>query len=172
MNQEIIDQQCNVSGNDQLSLHVLCEEDFPWLLLWMTKESHASLSLLLQTTKGSSEIIIITGVINEHERISLMTVYAAAFTRLKTSYILQPGEYSIQQLQLNPLIYNNPALDDLVTCYLKCLFMKDGVRKVYWEINQLDKLYFELAQKAGFRKSPIQDHLQYALYEYTGIPDL
>lgn len=172
MDQEIKDQQCNVSGSDQLSLHVLCEEDFPWLLLWMTKETHASLSVLLQTARGSSEITLITGIINEHERISLLTVYAAAFTRLKTAYVLQPGEFSIQQLQLNPLIYNNPALDDLLTCYLKYLFREPGFKKIYWEINHMDKLYLELALKAGFHKSPGQDQLQCTLYECAGIPDL
>lgn len=155
--------------SDPISLHPLCEEDFPWLLLWMTKETHASLSLLLQTTKGSTEIIIITGINNEQARISLLTVYAAAFTKFKTAYTLQAGEYSIQQLQLNPLILNNkPVLFYLLSHYTDYLFTKLKVKKVFWEINHIDKLYLELAQKAGFRKSEIQDQMQYTLYEYAG----
>jgi hypothetical protein len=172
MDQEIKDQQCSVSGSDQISLHVLCEEDFPWLLLWMTKEDNVSLSELLQTTKGRPEIIIITGIINAHERISLLTVYAAAFTQLKTACVLQPGEYSIQSLQLNRLIHNNPVLGDLLTCYLRFLFTKAAARKIFWEINHIDKLYIDLAQKAGFRKSPGQDQLKYTLYECERLPGL
>jgi|GEM_PF-1364636 len=165
MDQKIKDQQCSVSGSDQISLHELCEEDFPWLLLWMVKEDPVSLFELMKTTKGRPEINIITGIINAHERISLMTVYAAIFTQLRTAYVLQAGEYSIQSLQLNPLIHNNPVRDDLVSCYLNYLFMKVGARKIFWEINHMDKVYLELAQKAGFRKSAIQDQLQYTLYE-------
>ena len=168
MSQEIKDQQDGQPADDQLSLHALCEEDFPWLLLWMTKETHASLSLLLQTTKGSSEIVIITGIINDHERVSLLTAYAAPFTRLKTSYILQAGEYSIQQLQLNPLINNKPVLFDLLGQYAAYLFTKSGAKKILWEISHLDKLYKELAERAGFRPSAVQDQLHYTLYEYAG----
>ena len=170
MNQEINDQQDGLSENDRLSLHGLCEEDFAWLLLWMTKETHASLSLLLQTTKGSSEIIIITGVMNGRERVSLITVYAAVFTRLKNAYVLQPGEYSIQQLQLNPLIVlnSNPVLFELLGHYVAYLFGKPGMKKIFWEINHLDKLYIELAERTGFRKSDVQDQQQYMLYEYAG----
>lgn len=167
MNQEIKDQQCGLSGNDQLSLHVLCEEDFPWLLLWMIKETHGSLSLLLQTTKSSTEIMIITGIINEHERVSLLTIYAAAFTRLKTVYTLQKGDCSIQQLQLNPLIHNKLVLNNLLSCYLDFLFNKAGIKKVFWEINHMDKLYIELAREAGFRPTDFQDQVQYTLYEYA-----
>lgn len=154
---------------DPISLHPLCEEDFPWLLLWMIKETHASLSLLLQTTKGSAEIVIITGIIDDHERVSLLTIYAAAFTKFKTAYALQTGEYSIQQLQLNPLVLNNhPVLFDLLSHYTDYLFAKLKAKKIFWEINHIDKLYIELAEKAGFRKSDIQDQLQYTLYEYAG----
>lgn len=170
MSGEIKDQQGDLLDNDQLSLHALCEEDFPWLLLWMTKETHASLSLLLQTTKGSSEIIIIAGVMNEHERVSLLTVYAAAFTRLKTAYILQEGECSIQQLQLNPLLVlnNNPVLFELLDHYITYLFPKPGMKKIFWEIHHIDKLYRELAERAGFRRSDVPDQQHYTLYEYAG----
>jgi hypothetical protein len=167
MSQDEKDQQDGWSPDDHISLHNLCEEDFPWLLLWMVKETHASLSLLLQTTKGSSEIFIITGIINELARISLLTVYASAFTRLKTAYTLQKNEYSIQQLQLNPLLFNKPALYNLLTEYVDQLRSKLGATKILWEINQVDKLYVELALKAGFRKSETQDQVQqYTLYEF------
>ncbi|MBO9566756.1 MAG: hypothetical protein J7621_28545 [Niastella sp.] len=168
MSQEINDQQDGQAGDDQLSLHPLCEEDFPWLLLWMTKENNASLSLLLQTTKSSSEIIIITGVINQHERVSLLTAYSAVFTRLRTAYTLQSGEYSIQQLQLNPLIYNKSVRFELLKQYIEYLIKKVAAKKILWEINHLDKLYMDLAEKAGFNKSVVQGQVQLTLYEYAG----
>lgn len=168
MSQETKGQQDGQTGDDQLSLHPLCEEDFPWLLLWMTKENHPSLFLLLQTTRSSSEIIIITGVINQHERVSLLTVYSAAFTRLRTAYTLQPDEYSIQQLQLNPLIFNKPVRFELLKHYADYVIEKLGAKKILWEINHLDKLYKELAEKAGFYRSPKQDQVQLTLYEYAG----
>jgi hypothetical protein len=168
MSQEINDQRDSQAGDDQLSLHTLCEEDFPWLLLWMTKENHASLFLLLQTTQSSSEIIIITGVINQHERVSLLTVYSAAFTRLRTAYTLQPDEYSIQQLQLNPLIFNKPVRFELLRQYTDYLINQLGAKKVLWEIHHLDKLFRELAEKAGFYRSAVQDQVQLTLYEYAG----
>ncbi|WP_315820639.1 hypothetical protein [Paraflavitalea speifideaquila] len=166
MGQEVKDQQDGWSGDDHISLHVLCEEDFPWLLLWMVKETNASLSLLLQTTKGSSEIVIITGIINEQPRISLLTVYASAFTRLKTAYVLQKNEFSIQQLQLNPLLFNKRALYSLLGTYITYLRSNKGASKILWEIHQKDKLYAKLAEKAGFRKSETQDQVQYTLYEF------
>ncbi|NII23635.1 hypothetical protein HB364_00990 [Pseudoflavitalea sp. X16] len=169
MNQAINDPQNGPPGSDRISLHPLCEEDFPWLLLWMVQETNASLALLLQTTKGSAEITIITGVINNHERVSLLTVYAAAFTRLKTAYTLQPGEYSIQQLQLNPLILNKKTvLFSLLGHYTHYLFTRLKANKIFWEIPNIDVLYHELAQKAGFRKTAIQDQRLYTLYEYAG----
>jgi hypothetical protein len=169
MGQEILEKENVLSYDDPVSLHTLCEEDFPWLLLWMTKETNASLSLLLQTTKGSTEIIIITATINHHERVSLLTVYAAAFTKLKTGYDLQPGEYSIQQWQLNPLILKNKqVLFTLLDHYTNYLFKSRVATKIVWEIHHLDELYHELAQKAGFRKSGLQSHKNYILYEYVG----
>ncbi len=168
MSQETKDQQDGQAGDDQLSLHTLCVEDFPWLLLWMTKETNVSLSLLLQTTRGSSEIIILTGIINQHERVSLLTVYSAAFTRLRTAYALQPEEYSIQQLQLNPLILNKPARFELLGQYADYIVKKKGAKKILWEIHHLDKLHKELAEKAGFYRSAVQDQVQLTLYEYAG----
>lgn len=155
---------------DQVSLHLLREEDFPWLLLWMVKETHASLAWLLQTTKGSEEIIIITGIINGRERVGLLTVYSSVFTRLKTPYILVEGEYSIQNLQLNPLIYGRAALTQLLPRYLDFLLARAGAKKIYWEIHHTDKLYTELAREAGFGPSAIQGQAAYTLYEYAGKP--
>lgn len=168
MNQGIKDQQEGLSDDDQLSIHELCEDDFPWLLLWMINETHGSLSLLLQSTKGSSGIIILSGVINQHERVSMLTVYSAAFTKLKTAYTLQPNEYSIQQLQLNPLIYKRPVRFELLNQYAAYLVNKLGATKIVWEIHQLDKLYRELAEKAGFYPSAVQNQVRYTLYEYAG----
>lgn len=170
MSADTKDQPDGSSGNDQISFHLLREEDFPWFLLWMTRETHASLSLLSQTTKGTAGIIIITGILNRRERISMMTVYAAAFTRLRTAYTLGPGEFSIQQLQLNPLIHDKPVLYELLPGYMDYLFREAGARKIFWEISHLDTRYAELARKAGFRPSGIQDQVQYTLYEYAGTP--
>ena len=169
MGQEIKEKQNVLSHDDHISLYALCEEDFPWLLLWMTKETSASLSLLLQTTKDSTEITIITAIINHHERVSLLTVYAAAFTRLKTGYHLQHGEYSIQQWQLNPLVLNNKqVLFSLLDHYTDYLFKTIRATKIFWEIHHMDEMYHELAQKAGFSKSGLQGHKNYTLYEYAG----
>lgn len=168
MSQETKDQHDGQAGDDKLSLHTLREEDFPWLLLWMTKETNVSLSLLLQTTRGSSEINILTGVINQHERVSLLTVYSAAFTRLRTAYALQPEEYSIQQLQLNPLILNKPVRFELLGQYADYIIKNKKAKKILWEIHHLDKLHKELAEKAGFYRSAVQDQVQLTLYEYAG----
>jgi hypothetical protein len=156
------------STDSQLTLHPLCEEDFPWFLMWMTKETTSSLSLLLQTTRNSKEIIMLTGVIDDRTRISLLTLYAASFTRLKTGYTIQSGEYSIQQLQVNPLLLNNQqALFSLIECYTAYIFSHFGAKKILWEIHQLDKLYHELAAKAGFRATTGQPEMPWILYEYA-----
>jgi hypothetical protein len=157
-----------LSNDSQISCHSFCEDDLPWLLMWMTKETTSSLSLLLQTTRNSTEIVIITGIINQRERISLLTLYAAAFTRLKAGYQMQPGEYSIQQLQINPLLLNNqPALYSLIECYIGYIFSHIAATKIIWEIHQLDKLHHELAAKAGFRPVAKQGDAQYTMYEYA-----
>lgn len=110
-----------------------------------------------------------TGVMNNLERVSLLTVYAAAFTRLKTAYTLQQGEYSIQQLQLNPLILNKrTVLFSLLGHYIHYLFTRLGASKIFWEISTIDVLYHELAQMAGFHKTAIQDQRLHTLYEYAG----
>ena len=154
--------------DSQLILHPLCEEDFPWFLMWMTKETTSSLSLLLQTTRSSKEIIIIAGVIDRRERISLLTLYAPAFTRLKTGYPIQAGEYSIQQLQINPLLLNNqPVLFELIECHIDYICSQLNAQKIFWEIHQLDKLHHELAAKAGFRALEGQTGQPYVLYEYA-----
>jgi hypothetical protein len=169
MDGDITEQQTGSSEDDHISLHALCEEDFPWLLLWMTKETSSSLSLLLQTTRSSTEIIIITGTINNHERVSLLTLYAAAFTRLKANYILLPGEYSIQQFQLNPLLLNKPrALLGLLNLYTSWIFTIVRAQKIFWEIHKLHQSHHELALKAGFHLSASQGDKFFLLYEHAG----
>lgn len=169
MNGDITEQQTGASNDDHISLHALCEEDFPWLLLWMTKENTSSLSLLIQTTASSAEITILTGTINDRERVSLLTLYAAAFTRLKAAYILQPGEYSIQQFQLNPLILNKPQLlHGLLSLHISWIFTRLKATKLLWEIHKLDQLYHELAIEARFRLSVAQGDKLFLLYEYAG----
>jgi len=171
MNGNITEQKMGSSDDDHISLHALCEEDFPWLLLWMTKETSSSLSLLLQTSGSSTEIIIITGIINNHERVSLLTLYAAAFTRLKANYILQPDEYSVQQFQLNPLLFNKPrTLLSLLNLYISWIFTTIKAKKILWEIHKLDQSNQELALKAGFRLSGSQGDKLFTLYECAGQP--
>lgn len=169
MSADITEQQTGSLEDDHISLHPLCEEDFPWLLLWMTKETTSSLSLLLQSTRSSTEITIVTGTINNHERISLLTLYAAAFTRLKANYILQSGEYSIQQFQINPLLFNKPqVLLNLLSVYISWIFTTIRAQKILWEINKLDQSNHQLALKAGFQLSASQDNKSSLLYEYAG----
>lgn len=153
---------------DRITLHLLREVDFPWLLLWMVKESQASLSWLVQTTRSTPEINIVTGTLNGRERVSLLTAYSSNFTRLKTGYTLEAGEWSIQQLQLNPLIYGKSVLAEVLPVYLDYLVTEWSAKKVFWEINHVDKLFIELALAAGFLQSPVQDQVQFTLYEYAG----
>jgi hypothetical protein len=156
------------STDSQLSLHPLCEEDFPWFLMWMTKETTSSLSLLLQTTRNSKEITIVAGIIDKRERVSLLTLYPPAFTQLRTGYPIQPGEYSIQQLQINPLLLNNHSvLFTLMECHIEYIFAELAAKKIFWEIHRLDKLHHELAAKAGFRSLDDQPEMPYMLYEYA-----
>ena len=169
MSADITEQQPGSLEDDHISLHPLCEEDFPWLLLWMIKETTSSLSLLLQISRSSAEITIITGTINHRERVSMLTLYAAAFTRLKANYILQPGEYSIQQFQINPLLFNKPqVLFNLLRAYISWIFTTIQAQKIFWEINRLDQSNHQLALKAGFQLSEFQGDKSTLLYEYAG----
>jgi hypothetical protein len=169
MSTDITEQQTGSSEDDHISLHPLCEEDFPWLLLWMIKETSSSLSLLLQSSRSSTEITIITGAINNHERVSMLTLYAAAFTRLKANYILQSGEYSIQQFQINPLLFNKPqVLLNLLNTYISWIFTTIKAQKIFWEINKFDKSNHQLALKAGFQLSAFQGDKSALLYECAG----
>jgi hypothetical protein len=169
MSQELPNQLADPSG-ERITLHPLCEEDFPWLLMWMRKEDKASISLLLQTTRNIKEIAIITAMINDRERVGLFTFYSATFTRLRSPYILQDTEYSLQQVEINPMVYRYPLVVlSLLTAYTTWFLKYRKATKILWEINNKDTIWREMALNAGFRAITGNDHQPQAftLYAYT-----
>lgn len=155
-------------SEDRITLHPLCEEDFPWLLLWMKKEDKASMSLLLQTTRNIKEIAIIAATLNDRERIGLFTFYSAAFTKLRSPYILQDTEYSIQQCEINPMVYRYPLVVlSLLTAYIAWFFEHRKATKMLWEINNKDTIWREMAINTGFQSITGEDNHSRAFTLYA-----
>jgi len=168
MSQDIKDKWNNQPGCGQFILHELIEADFPYLLLWMNRESYQSLELLTRLSRDSQGLRFITGVNSERARVSSLTLQKAGFGALETSYVLKKGECCITQLQKSKLVNQMSDLMELMHCYIHHVTLYLKPQKIYWEVHQIDGELLRLAALTGFRKSSITTRGSHLLHEYVG----
>lgn len=168
MSQEIKDKRDNRPGCNRFTLHELDEDDFPYLLLWMNRESHKSLGLLTRLAQDSRGVRFITGVNVEKARVSLLTVHEAGFNASKTPHVLAKGECCITQLQKSRLVKEMGDLEELMHCYIHHLIHLHRPQKLYWEIHGVDAELLKLASITGFNPCGTTRQGAYTLHEYFG----
>ena len=172
MSQDIKDKWNSQPGCSQFTLHELIEADFPYLLLWMNRESYQSLGLLTRLSRDSQGLRFITGVNSERARVSLLTLQEAGFGALETAYVLKKGECCITQLQRSKLVNQMGDLMELMHCYIQHLTLYLKPQRIYWEVHQIDGELLKLAALTGFKKAPLTSRGSHMLHEYVGEPNI
>ena len=149
--------------NSSAALHVLRDEDIPFVLPWMQDETAFSFHAFWSQTR--EQVTFLVAALADSQRIGLMMIYPHFLTVLNNSCQLTPAHFSIQVF-FNYEIANRRELIGLLKKYIEYIFSTTPAETILWEVDNTELQLHIIAAGSGFTTMKNAGH-PFTLYSYA-----